>query len=203
MRRPWLSQVTAAGTGRSFTGQLGAAGAAGVAVAGWLGTAVARVDLARGRWGVARRVPAEADATGVCAASRLAVSNAVATTAAQRSAYARNKRGVAGISNRTVVNIGIGFSRPGPLLTRRWSSGCTPRALHCTRLAVAHGRSRRACAGGEDLPKMRLWWKSFAAPAVSGAIQLLWWYFQNRLLNEQGQHLLQPSPACFESSLRG
>jgi hypothetical protein len=36
---------------------------------------------------------------------------------------------------------------------------------------------------------------SFAAPAVSGAIQLLWWYFQNRLLNEQGQHLLQPSPA--------
>jgi uncharacterized repeat protein (TIGR01451 family) len=36
---------------------------------------------------------------------------------------------------------------------------------------------------------------SFAAPAVSGAIQLLWWYFQNRLTNELGQAMLQPSPA--------
>src|SRR5207253_2471547 len=30
---------------------------------------------------------------------------------------------------------------------------------------------------------------SFSAPAVSGGIQLLWWYFQNRL------SMLQPSPA--------
>ncbi len=36
---------------------------------------------------------------------------------------------------------------------------------------------------------------SYAAPAVSGAIQLLWWYFQHRLTNEVGQALLQPSPA--------
>ncbi|MGO9527263.1 MAG: choice-of-anchor D domain-containing protein [Verrucomicrobiia bacterium] len=36
---------------------------------------------------------------------------------------------------------------------------------------------------------------SFAAPAVSGGIQLLWWYFQHRLTNELGQALYQPSPA--------
>ena len=36
---------------------------------------------------------------------------------------------------------------------------------------------------------------SMSAPQVSGAVQLLWWYFQNRLLNEQNQHLFQPSPA--------
>ncbi|HTS17845.1 MAG TPA: choice-of-anchor D domain-containing protein [Verrucomicrobiae bacterium] len=36
---------------------------------------------------------------------------------------------------------------------------------------------------------------SFAAPAVSGSIQLLWWYFQHRLTNEVGNALLQPSPA--------
>jgi len=36
---------------------------------------------------------------------------------------------------------------------------------------------------------------SYAAPAVSGSIQLLWWYFQHRLTNEVGQALLQPSPA--------
>ncbi|MGD0016143.1 MAG: choice-of-anchor D domain-containing protein [Verrucomicrobiia bacterium] len=42
---------------------------------------------------------------------------------------------------------------------------------------------------------------SFAAPAVSGGIQLLWWYFQNRLTNEQGQHLLQPSPAMAKAYL--
>jgi hypothetical protein len=36
---------------------------------------------------------------------------------------------------------------------------------------------------------------SYAAPAVSGAIQLLWWYFQHRLTSEVGQPLLQPSPA--------
>jgi uncharacterized repeat protein (TIGR01451 family) len=36
---------------------------------------------------------------------------------------------------------------------------------------------------------------SYAAPAVSGAIQLLWWYFENRLTNELGRALLQPSPA--------
>jgi uncharacterized repeat protein (TIGR01451 family) len=36
---------------------------------------------------------------------------------------------------------------------------------------------------------------SYAAPAVSGGIQLLWWYFQNRLTNELGHALLQPSPA--------
>jgi hypothetical protein len=42
---------------------------------------------------------------------------------------------------------------------------------------------------------------SFAAPAVSGGIQLLWWYFENRLLNEQGQHLLQPSPAMAKTYL--
>jgi hypothetical protein len=44
---------------------------------------------------------------------------------------------------------------------------------------------------------------SYAAPAVSGGIQLLWWYFQNRLLNEQDppQHLLQPSPAMAKAYL--
>ena len=42
---------------------------------------------------------------------------------------------------------------------------------------------------------------SFAAPAVSGGIQLLWWYFQNRLVNEQGQFLLQPSPAMAKAYL--
>ena len=36
---------------------------------------------------------------------------------------------------------------------------------------------------------------SFSAPAVSGAAQLLWWWFEHRLQNEQGQNLLQPSPA--------
>jgi uncharacterized repeat protein (TIGR01451 family) len=42
---------------------------------------------------------------------------------------------------------------------------------------------------------------SFAAPAVSGGIQLLWWYFQNRLTNELGQALLQPSPAMAKAYL--
>ncbi len=42
---------------------------------------------------------------------------------------------------------------------------------------------------------------SFSAPAVSGAIQLLWWWFQHRLLNEQGQNLLQPSPAMAKAYL--
>ena len=42
---------------------------------------------------------------------------------------------------------------------------------------------------------------SFAAPAVSGGIQLLWWYFQNRLTNEVGQALLQPSPAMAKAYL--
>ncbi|MGA2221802.1 MAG: choice-of-anchor D domain-containing protein [Verrucomicrobiia bacterium] len=36
---------------------------------------------------------------------------------------------------------------------------------------------------------------SFSAPAVSGGMQLLWWWFEHRLQNEQGQFLLQPSPA--------
>jgi len=36
---------------------------------------------------------------------------------------------------------------------------------------------------------------SFAAPAVSAAAQLLWWWFEHRLQDEQGQNLLQPSPA--------
>jgi hypothetical protein len=42
---------------------------------------------------------------------------------------------------------------------------------------------------------------SYAAPAVSGAIQLLWWYFQNRLLNELDIALLQPSPAMSKAYL--
>lgn len=42
---------------------------------------------------------------------------------------------------------------------------------------------------------------SFAAPAVSGGIQLLWWYFQHRLTNEVGQALLQPSPAMAKAYL--
>jgi uncharacterized repeat protein (TIGR01451 family) len=42
---------------------------------------------------------------------------------------------------------------------------------------------------------------SYAAPAVSGAIQLLWWYFQHRLTNEVGQALLQPSPAMAKAYL--
>ena len=36
---------------------------------------------------------------------------------------------------------------------------------------------------------------SFAAPAVSGGIQLLWWYFQNRF------NMLQPSPAMAKAYL--
>jgi hypothetical protein len=42
---------------------------------------------------------------------------------------------------------------------------------------------------------------SFAAPAVSGGIQLLWWYFENRLTNEVGQALFQPSPAMAKAYL--
>ncbi|MGD0652111.1 MAG: choice-of-anchor D domain-containing protein [Verrucomicrobiia bacterium] len=42
---------------------------------------------------------------------------------------------------------------------------------------------------------------SFSAPAVSGALQLLWWYFEHRLQNEQGQFLLQPSPAMAKAYL--
>ena len=42
---------------------------------------------------------------------------------------------------------------------------------------------------------------SYAAPAVSGGIQLLWWYFQHRLTNELGQVLLQPSPAMAKAYL--
>ncbi len=42
---------------------------------------------------------------------------------------------------------------------------------------------------------------SYAAPEVSGAIQLLWWYFQNRLTNELGSALLQPSPAMAKAYL--
>jgi hypothetical protein len=42
---------------------------------------------------------------------------------------------------------------------------------------------------------------SFSAPAVSGAIQLLWWWFEHRLLNEQGQNLLPPSPAMAKAYL--
>ena len=42
---------------------------------------------------------------------------------------------------------------------------------------------------------------SFSAPVITGAIQLLWWYFQNRLVNEQGQFLLQPSPAMAKAYL--
>jgi hypothetical protein len=42
---------------------------------------------------------------------------------------------------------------------------------------------------------------SFAAPAVSGASQLLWWYFQNRLTDELGTPLLQPSPAMAKAYL--
>ena len=42
---------------------------------------------------------------------------------------------------------------------------------------------------------------SFAAPAVSAGIQLLWWYFQNRLTNEVGQALLQPTPAMAKAYL--
>ena len=42
---------------------------------------------------------------------------------------------------------------------------------------------------------------SYAAPAVSGAIQLLWWYFQHRLADELGTQLLQPSPAMAKAYL--
>jgi Subtilase family/Abnormal spindle-like microcephaly-assoc'd, ASPM-SPD-2-Hydin len=42
---------------------------------------------------------------------------------------------------------------------------------------------------------------SYAAPAVSGAIQLLWWYFQHRLNDELGTQLLQPSPAMAKAYL--
>ncbi len=42
---------------------------------------------------------------------------------------------------------------------------------------------------------------SFSAPAISGGIQLLWWYFQNRLTDELGTPLLQPSPAMAKAYL--
>jgi hypothetical protein len=42
---------------------------------------------------------------------------------------------------------------------------------------------------------------SYAAPAVSGAVQLLWWYFQHRLTDELGTQLLQPSPAMAKAYL--
>ena len=42
---------------------------------------------------------------------------------------------------------------------------------------------------------------SFSSPAVSGAMQLLWWWFQHHLQNEQGKHLLQPSPAMAKAYL--
>ena len=42
---------------------------------------------------------------------------------------------------------------------------------------------------------------SYAAPAVSAAAQLLWWYFEHRLQNEQGQNYLQPSPAMAKAYL--
>jgi hypothetical protein len=42
---------------------------------------------------------------------------------------------------------------------------------------------------------------SYAPPVVSGSIQLLWWYFQNRLTNELGQALYQPSPAMAKAYL--
>jgi hypothetical protein len=42
---------------------------------------------------------------------------------------------------------------------------------------------------------------SYAAPAVSGAIQLLWWYFQNRLTDEFLNPMLQPSPAMAKAYL--
>jgi hypothetical protein len=42
---------------------------------------------------------------------------------------------------------------------------------------------------------------SYSAPAVSAAAQLLWWYFEHRLLNEQGQNYLQPSPAMAKAYL--
>jgi hypothetical protein len=42
---------------------------------------------------------------------------------------------------------------------------------------------------------------SFAAPAVSGGIELLWWYFENRLTNEVGRALSQPSPAMAKAYL--
>jgi hypothetical protein len=42
---------------------------------------------------------------------------------------------------------------------------------------------------------------SYSAPAVSGAIQLLWWYFENRLTDELGTPLLQPSPAMAKAYL--
>ena len=42
---------------------------------------------------------------------------------------------------------------------------------------------------------------SYAAPAISGGIQLLWWYFENRLTNEVGRALSQPSPAIAKAYL--
>jgi len=48
------------------------------------------------------------------------------------------------------------------------------------------------CAGGGS---------SYAAPAVSGGIQLLWWYFEHRLTNEVGKALSQPSPAMAKAYL--
>jgi hypothetical protein len=42
---------------------------------------------------------------------------------------------------------------------------------------------------------------SFSTPAISGGIQLLWWYFQNRLTDELGTPLLQPSPAMAKAYL--
>ncbi len=60
----------------------------------------------------------------------------------------------------------------------------------CTSTATLY-TSLYTCANGS----------SFAAPAVSGGIQLLWWYFENRLFSELGTRLLQPSPAMAKAYL--
>ena len=77
-------------------------------------------------------------------------------------------------TNCTVDNL-VPFA---PFITNSISPSCTDSQIVYTALYV--------CGIGGS---------SFAAPAISGGIQLLWWYFQHRLTNEVGRALEQPSPA--------
>ena len=67
--------------------------------------------------------------------------------------------------------------------------GCSPNVS--AGIVTVDGYPLYDCASGS----------SYAAPAVSGGIQLLWWYFQNRLVNELGTPLFQPSPAMAKAYL--
>jgi len=89
-----------------------------------------------------------------------------------------------GVSGAPFTNCNLDAMVPvTPDILQSISPGCTSTQTMYTSLY--------ACGNGA----------SFAAPAVSGGIQLLWWYFQNRLTNEVGRPLSQPSPAMAKAYL--